>query len=422
MSQQLILADLYNLAAILKFSFITQIIVPSVEYKIGDIYYGIAYKIFPSINAAFVYLDIKNNTYKSGFIHINDLSYLKNSKFLNTLIYPNIYTIITYQQKILVQIIKEPNFNKGPRLTTNLVLKGRYLKLLPFTKSIYISRTISTYEHRSLLNAFGKLLQPSGIGIIFLELSTTVNENILIDELYVLLKQWNYILKRSINLSPFNLIYRDDNLLSRIIRDHDANSFKIIYTDTLLNLKRMKFFLKYWQCLIDCNPRKIYFYENTDKLIDRTGIYKAWSQLKNNKVELLTGGYIILETFNAMTIIDVNSGAFNNSLKVKDSILQINLMAAKEIVYQLIIRNIAGIILIDFIDMNSPKDKLLLLEYLYSLLIHDNAKPQIVQFSELGLVEITRKRISLNLNFYLIKDTFIYNISCYFFTKDFSVA
>jgi Rne/Rng family ribonuclease len=241
-------------------------------------------------------------------------------------------------------------------------------------------------------------MQTSGIGIVFSELSGNVNYEVLVSELSFLLGQWNYIIKKTIYSNPLDLIFRECDIISNLVRDFHLQNLDFIHTDHSLNLHKINFFLNYWQYSEKSIPTKFYLYANKKQLIKKQKMHQAWLNLYNQKVDLLTGGYIIIDSFNAMTIIDVNSGGFNTSLKVQDTVLQINLIAAKEIARQLLARNISGIILIDFIDMSSLRDKLLLLEYLYLLLAEDYAKPQIVQFSELGLIEITRKRVNQNLN------------------------
>nr|ARO91190.1 ribonuclease E [Flintiella sanguinaria] len=419
MKKQIVISEVYQLGAITINTSIKHVVIPHEKHQVGDIYYGFAYKIFPSINGAFIYIGLDNH-YSSGFIHLNDLGYIKRRRSLDRLYIDNIYEFIISKQKLLVQVIKEPNFNKGPRLTSNIVINGRYLALMPFNNSIFIAKQIINPIDRSCFNALGKLLQSHGIGIMFREFSLGINEEILIDEFFFLKQQWYFFLKRTIQLNSFCLVYRESNLIRHIIRDYYNLDVNQIMVDSLFSLQQVKFFLHHWKCFIEINQVNIYLYKDSNKLIKSIYLHNMWQTLSKHKVELSIGGYLIIETLNAMTIIDVNSGAFRNSLntKTKDAILTTNLVAAKEIAYQLILRNISGIILVDFIDMQNSKDKFFLLEYLYNLFEEDSAKPQIVQFSELGLAEITRKRIAQSLNDFSLCDSYDFIPICYILLLD----
>nr|YP_010338207.1 ribonuclease E [Erythrolobus coxiae]UNJ17792.1 ribonuclease E [Erythrolobus coxiae] len=397
MSKQILISDTYGVGAIIIQDSVQKIVVSHLKYQIGDIYYGSVYKVFPSINAAFININ-KNAHYNNGFIHLHDLVYSKRQRINQQLYFDKIYNFIINKQKILVQIVKEPNLNKGPRLTMNWTVAGHYLTLMPYSNIIHVTKKIHCNDSRSFLLALGKLLQFNNIGIKFNEKADKISEHILIQEFFRLKEQLFYFFKQILSVKAPNLIHRNDNLISNCIRDYYSVDISEIMVDTSSSLHQMKFFLAYWQCILPVNKIQIRQYTNSNYLINSFNLSRIWSNLSRDNINLLTGGYLIIESFNAMTIIDVNSGGFSSLLNVKDAVLYTNLLAAKEIAYQLILRNISGIILIDFIDMINVRDKLLLLEYLNALFEKDYAKPQIVQFSELGIIEVTRKRVYQSLS------------------------
>jgi len=219
-----------------------------------------------------------------------------------------------------------------------------------------------------------------------------VSEDVVIQELTYLKKQWSFIQKIACTALAPKLIYSDNNLAYKIIRDFYNLNTSSIFVDTPSVLSSVKRHLSHWFCLPSSDSCTLSVYDNIDTIFENHGITSVFHKALYNKVELPLGSYIFIDTVEALTIIDVNSGGFNKSLTSKESILQINIEAAKEIAYQLKIRNIAGLILVDFIDMHSVNDQIQLLKHLQRCLESDSASPQIVQLSELGLVELTRRR------------------------------
>lgn len=370
----------------------------NIDYKIGDIYYGKVERLLPSINSAFIKLNPTTKYSSTGFIYIKDLKCIKKIRALNNnlKVHP-LYQIIVNRQKIITQVVKEMHFEKGPRLTTIIVLNGYYLKLLPFSNIIYVSTKIQNTILRNQLKAVGKLILLDGMGIIFRSNAIGISPEILLRELYLLKQQWFFISKRLLTFNNIVLLYKQDNFISNCIRDYYSYDTKQIFIDNFDIVSQFKFFLNYWKCmeLTDISiQKKINIYKNQFDFWNSTNLDIVVNNLFRNIIHLPYGGYLFLETINAMTIIDVNSGNFNSNDNTRDNVLKVNLAAAQEIVYQITIRNIAGIILIDFIDMNIQGDKELLLEYLFNLLQNDSKQSSIIQYSQLGIVEITRKRAS----------------------------
>nr|YP_009402807.1 ribonuclease E [Compsopogon caeruleus]ARX96156.1 ribonuclease E [Compsopogon caeruleus] len=404
MKKTLILSDLYNIAAIVINNKIQEFVFSNRKHQINNIYIGLVNKIFPSINAAFVDLDQGS---KSGFIHFSDLSILKrrsnNTKFSNDLI----TDILKNEQKILVQITKEATISKGPRLTSNISIIGKYMVLMPFSKNISVPRTIKNINERSYLKSLGILIKPTTMGLVFRSSIIGISEDIILAELHNLKKQWFFIQKLALKCTPPYLLYNDNNLTKRIIRDYFDNNTRIII-DSQKSFYSICKYLYLWKYSIDKKNKFLELLNIDQNILDLYFLSNTLFTALNKKVELPLGGYIILETLEALTVIDVNSGAFNKSSNSKETIYKINLSAAKEIAYQLKIRNIAGLVIIDFIDMQSQREQLHLLEYFCKYLSLDNIKSQIVQLSELGLVELTRKRRGKSLH--ELSEVFTYDL------------
>nr|YP_010198899.1 ribonuclease E [Hydropuntia urvillei]UAD88348.1 ribonuclease E [Hydropuntia urvillei] len=403
MIKQIVISHYNNLAAIVNNNKIQEIITVHNLYQVNDIYIGTVEKIFASINAAFIKL---NSSGKSGFIHINDVKPLKNEKHIQ-----NIKEVLCINQIILVQIIKEPTIHKGPRLTANIHLHGKYLVLIPLCNTICISHKIYDYNERSYLYSLAILIKPVKMGLLIKPSAQGIKENVILRDLENLKKQWNFIEKTVIKHSSPLLIYKDEDLIKKIIRDFYENSITKIIIDSQEGLKQLKYYLYKWSCTLKSKNTKLQLYKQEKCILDQFYVKYAIQQALKPKVKLPYGGHIIIESREALTIIDVNSGSFNQSCNSKEAILRTNFYAAIEIAHQLKVRNINGVIIIDFIDMSSQGDQLQLLEHFSKLLKIDNAKPQIVQLSELGLVELTRRRRGQSLQELFINEKSFYHNS-----------
>nr|YP_009315253.1 Ribonuclease E [Yamadaella caenomyce]SCW23708.1 Ribonuclease E [Yamadaella caenomyce] len=387
MVKKIIISKLNDIAAIIQDSKIQELIVINNTYQLHDIYLGIVQKIFTSINAAFIQL---NHEAKSGFIHVNDVKYLYNH--LSTNPYPDINQVLSIKQQLLVQIIKEPTPTKGPRLTTNIHLSGRYIILMPLNNTICIGQNIYDENERHFLKALGILIKPRNMGILFKTTAAGVSDELLIEEVTKLKSQWNFIEKSVVKIQPPHLIHYNRSLVHKIIREYIDRSNTIIISDCVLSLKQI--YECYHDDIYGLYNAKVRFklYKENKCILEAFQVNSLIFHILQPRVELTSGIYIFIESSEALTTIDVNSGSFNQYGKSQDSLLKTNCLAAKEIAYQLKVRNIHGIIIIDFIDMKSRRDQLLLLEHFYKAMKHDEAKPEIIQLSALGLVEVTRRR------------------------------
>nr|YP_010470995.1 ribonuclease E [Synarthrophyton patena]UVF62824.1 ribonuclease E [Synarthrophyton patena] len=384
MIKKIVISRFNNIAAILQNSKTQEIITINYDYQINDIYLGSVHKIFTSINAGFINL---GHNRKSGFIHINDLKPLKKSHNLS-----QIADVLSVHQLVLVQIIKEPTLNKGPRLTTNINLFGRYIILMPFCNTINVSRKIYDQNERSYLQALAVLLKPATMGLLIRSSASGVDEEALLEDFRFLKKQWYFIQKLAIFRTFPCLLYKDEDLIKKIIRDFYQDSINTIVVDSEEDLKQVRYYLNKWRCMSYISNMKLQLFSDAYSVLEKFNIYRSIQNALKSKVNLSLGGYLFIETYEALTVIDVNSGSFNRTDNSKEAVLRTNCYAATEIAYQLKVRNVNGVIIIDFIDMDSHRDQLQLLEHFNRVLSFDNAKPQIIQFSKLGLVELTRRR------------------------------
>ncbi len=384
MPQQIVIAEQLRIAALLTDERIDELIVAQGSYQIGDVFLGTVENVLPGIDAAFVNI---GESEKNGFIHVNDLGPLRLKKAT-----AGITELLEPRQKVLVQVMKEPTGTKGPRLTGNLALPGRYLVLQPYGQGVNISRRINTESERNRLRALGVLVKPPSTGLLIRTEAQDISEEFLIDDLENLLKQWELIQQASDSCTPPILLNRDEDFIHRILRDHTGQNINNIVVDNPEAVGRIKNFLGK-----DAKELVIELHSESQNILEKYRVISAIIDALKPRVDLPSGGYIIIEPTEALTVIDVNSGSFTRSANSRETVLWTNCEAAIEIARQLKLRNIGGVIIIDFIDMDTRRDQLQLLEHFTSAINGDSARPQIAQLTELGLVELTRKRQGQNI-------------------------
>jgi ribonuclease E len=388
MSKQIIIAEQYRIAAVFSEEQIQELIVAKGSHQVSDIYYGIVENVLPGIDAAFVNI---GDTERNGFIHVSDLGPLRLKKSMGA-----ITELLAPQQKVLVQVMKEPTGSKGPRLTGNISLPGRYLVLMPFGRGVNLSRRIRNESERNRLRALAILVKPAGMGIVIRTEAEGMAEEAIIEDLELLQKQWESILTEASNTRAPALLNRDDDFIQRVLRDTFNADVNRIVVDAQHGLKRVKQHLTSWSSgrlpqgvLVDHHKESI-------PILEYFRVNAAIREALKPRVDLPSGGYIIIQPTEALTVIDVNSGSFTRSATARETVLWTNYEAATEIARQLRLRNVAGVIIVDFIDMESRRDQLQLLEHFNKALRADKSRPQIAQLTELGLVELTRKRQGQN--------------------------
>lgn len=389
MPKQIIIAEKYQIAAVFGEDQIQELVVATGNQQVSDIYLGIVENVIPGIDAAFVNI---GDSERNGFIHVSDLGPVRLKRTAGA-----ITELLSPQQKVLVQVMKEPTGNKGPRLTGNISLPGRYLVLIPNGKGVNLSRRIRSEDERSRLRALAILIKPAGMGLLVRTEAEGKAEDAIIEDLDYLQKQWEVIQQQATTNRPPCLLNRDDDFIQRVLRDIYSGDVNRIVVDTPAAVKRVKQHLMNWSGGRAPEGVVIDHHREPSSILDYFRVNAAIREALKPRVDLPSGGYIVIEPTEALTVIDVNSGSFTRSATARETVLWTNCEAADEIARQLRLRNIGGVIIIDFIDMDSRRDQLKVLEQFNKAIRADKARPQIAQLSELGLVELTRKRQGKNL-------------------------
>jgi ribonuclease E len=389
MPKQIIIAEQHHIAAVFWEDQIQELIVATGNQQVSDIYLGAVENVIPGIDAAFVNI---GDAERNGFIHVTDLGPLRLKKTAGA-----ITELLTPQQTVLVQVMKEPTGNKGPRLTGNITLPGRYLVLMPYGKGVKLSRRIRDDNERNRLRALAILVKPAGMGLLVRTEAEGKAEEAIMEDLEFLQKQWESIQYQAASTRPPALLNRDDDFIQRVLRDMYSADVNSIMVDSQPGVKRIKQHLTNWSG--GRSPQGVFidYHRERQPILEYYRVNAAVREALKPRVELPSGGYIIIEPTEALTVIDVNSGSFTRSATARETVLWTNNEAATEIARQLRLRNIGGVIIVDFIDMDSRRDQLKLLEHFNKALKSDKARPQIAQLSELGLVELTRKRQGKNI-------------------------
>ncbi len=373
MTNKIVISERDSIAAVMEDNKVSEFFITKGDVLLGDVYLSVVDNVLPSIEAAFVDVGMPD---KMGFIHTDDIM---GKGPLNEKVKP--------KQKLIVQVVKEPTGHKGPRVTTSLSLPGRFLVLLPDETGINVSRKIVSGKERARLKSIVSLLKPVGVGVIVRTEAEGQSDAEIQEDMEMLLEKWNSIVTAADTSNPPCLLYRDQDLLYKVIREACSEETDEIIVDTSFALHRTTQLLQHWNMKV-----KVTMHKGNDPLLVAEGVSKEIQNALQTKVNLPLGGYLFIQQTEALTVIDVNSGKFTSSGSQAETILKTNLQAADEIARQLKLRNIGGMIVVDFIDMATREDKLKLLEYFELALEKDKAKPQIGQLSDLGLVELTRHR------------------------------
>jgi ribonuclease E len=389
MPKQIIIAEQHQIAAVFSEDQIQELVVATGHHQIGDIYLGVVENVLPGIDAAFVNI---GDPERNGFIHVTDLGPLKLKRTAAA-----ITELLAPQQKVLVQVMKEPTGTKGPRLTGNITLPGRYVVLMPYGRGVNLSRRIKSESERNRLRALAILVKPAGMGLLVRTEAEGKPEEAIMEDLELLQKQWEAIQQEAHSTRPPALLNRDDDFIQRVLRDMYGADVNRIVVDSSTGLKRVKQYLQNWSGGQTPQGLLIDHHRDRSPILEYFRITAAIREALKPRVDLPSGGYIIIEPTEALTVIDVNSGSFTRSATARETVLWTNCEAATEIARQLRLRNIAGVIVVDFIDMESRRDQLQVLEHFNKALKADKARPQIAQLTELGLVELTRKRQGQNI-------------------------
>ena len=374
MTKSIVIAERDNIAAVMENERVMEFFVHRGDILLGDVYLAKVDNILPSIDAAFV--DVGSD--KMGFLHAEDII---GKGALKDKVKP--------RQNLIVQVVKEPTGHKGPRVTTMISIPGRFLVLMPQETGVNVSRKITSQKERARLKSVVNLIKPVGVGVIVRTEAEGQTEAEIQDDLEMLLEKWNTIITAAESHSAPCIIHRDQDLLYRVIREACTEDVAKITVDTAFAHQRVTQLLQAWNMNKNITVET---YKGTQPLLVASGIHKEIKAALQVKVNLPSGGYLFIQPTEALTVIDVNSGKFISSATQDETILKTNIEAVHEIARQLKLRNIGGMVIIDFIDMNSRTDKLAIMQELELALEDDKSKPQVGQLSDLGLVELTRHR------------------------------
>ncbi|MDD5659248.1 MAG: Rne/Rng family ribonuclease [Actinomycetota bacterium] len=351
---------------------------------VGNIYVGKVENVLPSLDAAFV--DIGEE--KNAFLYINEV--VLDMDFEESEEVPKrIQHILKPNQLVVVQVTKDPLKSKGARLTTFISIPGRYLVLAPYNDGIGVSKKLSDSE-RDNLRQIAKEIKPKDCGIIVRTAAKLADRNTLKRDLKQLLKTWGFIQRKILKSQKPSLINDEQPVVLRLLRDLFSDDFKAIYVDRKEVRKEISRYLgnigiRFTNINIHPGPDDLFEAFNVNEVIDGAIERKVW---------LKSGGFIVIDSGEALTSIDVNTGKYTSNKNASETILRTNLEAAEVISNHMRLRDIGGLIVIDFIDMSNEKDKQKVLEKFKQCLDKDKTKTEILNFSKFGLLEMTRKNVS----------------------------
>lgn len=364
---------------------------------VGNIYKGKVENVLKGMQAAFVNIGLEKN----AFLYVKDALPNYIDKDVSEQPIPSIKEdlsiedIVKKGQDIIVQVIKEAIGTKGPRVTTQVTLPGKYLVLMPTTNYVGVSRRIEKEAERERLRSLINGIKPESMGVIIRTACQDKTSEELKQDLDYLTDLWASINKRIIGVNAPGTLHKDFNLVDRTIRD-------LLSTEVdRLEISNKEEYTKILRLVEDTYPHlksKIKYFDKDMDIFDHYDIDSKLSKALSKKVWLKSGGYIIIDETEALTVIDVNTGKFVGSYDLEDTVLRTNIEAAYEIAKQIRLRDISGIIIIDFIDMNTPHNNNIILESLKNALKKDRTKTTVLGMTQLGLVEMTRKKVRQKLS------------------------
>ncbi len=361
----------------------------------GNIYKGIVKAIVPAIGAAFVTLE----GVRDGFLYMDEEPLFDiddiNPAFFSFFSWKNSNNqkndILVEGQEVIVQVVKEPIRNKGPRLTRRISIPGRYIVLIPGREELGVSRRIESKSERNRIKEiFSSVKLPAGVGFIVRTAGEGKSEKEYLRDIKYLLHKWKQIQSKIRRAAPPALVYEETDLVERVIRDNVTENTAEIVVDRKELEKSVNKFLKLYMPNVSI---KVKFDKDKKPLFERYGIEREVERAFRRKVRLRCGGHIVIEQTEGLVAIDVNSGSFTSDSNTEETAYHTNMEAAVEIARQIRLRDMGGIIIIDFIDMDKAFHRRDVYRALEEAVRRDKAKTKILQISKLGLVEMTRQRM-----------------------------
>ena len=387
---------------------------PMEKGMVGNIYRGRVVRVLPGMQAAFVDLGLE----RTGFLYVDDVQ--TDSKVIANRMINNecgqgccddetevlqeqeqavpsvhIEDLLTEGQDVVVQICKEPLGTKGARLTCNITLPCRNLVYMPMTDHIGISRKLENDEDRQRLREEIEKLRPQDAGFIVRTVAENASREDLEADMEFLLHLWGEIQDRATRAPVPSLVYEDLDITQRAVRDLFTPDIQRVVVDDRATFERVCNFV---ETFVPQLRNRVIHYNNEVSLLDAYGVEVDISRALEKKVWLRSGGYIIIETTEALTVVDVNTGRYVGRKDLEETIFKTNMEAVREIAYQLRLRNIGGIIIIDFIDMEDESHREEVFNAMQEAVKKDKSRANILKVSEFGLVQMTRKRDRENLS------------------------
>lgn len=359
---------------------------------VGSIYKGRVSRVLPGIQAAFVDVGLE----RDAFLFVGDLDIAvaasKDDRDDDSIASGSrsIESVVKGGDELIVQIIKEPLPGKGARITSQITLPGLYLVLLPGVDSIGVARRITALEERQRLESLLAEIRPATAGLIARTASARRTHEELLPDLRRLQQQWDEIQSRAAAAKPPTLLYQEIGLPERAVRDLLDENVEEVWVEGDAGHLRVVEFLESMGTPV---AEKVRCYRETEPLFDHFEIERAIDGALGSRVWLRSGGFLVIDSTEALVAIDVNTGRYTGAGDLERTALEINLEAAAAVAEQIRLRDLSGIIIVDFIDMADPEHRARVLTHLESALARDRARTQVAGVSEFGLVEITRKRI-----------------------------
>ncbi|MEX0929816.1 MAG: Rne/Rng family ribonuclease [Balneolales bacterium] len=408
-------ADKQTRIALIENGELAQLFIESPENQrtVGDIYLAEVHKVMAGIRAAFISM----GTSRDAFLHFSDtgehledyIVMLNGKKAL-----PKNYekfkaqqngeaktpsiselqnrsgALLQQKQKLLVQIVKEPIGSKGPRVSTNISIAGRFLVLMPMGDYVGVSKRIRSYKERRRLRQVVADILPEGFGVIIRTVAEGQDDEAIHEDLKDVLNKWEAILEKLESAKPPELLHRDLDMTESLIRDLFAKDYERILIDDSKMYKSIK---SYVSRVAPAMVPNLQLYKGSEHVFDYMKIGRDVDSVFSPRVKMPSGGYLIFEQTEAMYVVDVNSGRYAAKKNQEDNSLKTNLEAAREIAKQLRLRDIGGIIVVDFIDLWDDNNRKKIFDELKREFRKDRAKTNLLQMSDFGLVQITRQRI-----------------------------
>ena len=378
------------------------------SFTVGDVYLGKVKKVMPALNAAFV--DIGDE--KEAFIHYLDLGFYfnafdefvrktnsntnANELFSNIGLGPvlekegQIEKILKPGQMIVVQIVKEPISTKGSRLTAEISLAGRNIVLLPFAKKVSISQKIASKEEKKRLETLVRSILPQNYGAIIRTAAEGKNAAILVTELKSLISKWEGAWPKISKNKSVQLLFTEYSKTTTVLRDLFNDTFSNIYVN---DRKEFEEISKYISQISPDKEKIVKFYEDKEPIFDHFEVTRQIKSSFGKVVPIKQGAYLVIETTEALNVVDVNSGIRAKTNDQEENTYEVNRYAAEEIARQLRLRDMGGIVIVDFIDMDNQDHKNGLFKYMTELMQDDRAKHNVLPLTKFGLMQITRQRI-----------------------------